>query len=152
MITTESIGGIAERVLTTFMGWEMQIVESVELDPTNMTIAGSVQIDGPWSGAVVLNCSEPVARHAAAQIGSVDPVTEHHHTVDDAVSELANMIAGNLKASLSETSSLSLPTIATGSNLCVRIADSITIDQAVLQCPKGLLTVTLLERRAVVDV
>src|SRR4051794_2059575 len=79
------------------------------------TVTGIVQIDGAWHGAVLLQCPMAVASALTAAMfqSGDDPGFDD---VRDAVGELTNMIAGNVKALLPEPCSISLPTVAVGSN------------------------------------
>ena len=150
MLATESVGSVAQSVLSTLFEWDSQIVEDATWNPADRTYAGSVHITGTWNGAVILNCSESVTHDAAAHMFSVDFPSDTGHFVEDTVAELVNMVGGNLKALLSEgVCSLSLPTVSSGSHLRVCIPESDQLDQATVQCKSGLLVITVLERRPV---
>jgi CheY-specific phosphatase CheX len=71
--------------------------------------AGRVGFAGAWSGSVVVRC-DPGFAHACAAILLADEACEDA-AVDDALGELTNMIAGNLKAVLPAPTRMSLPCV-----------------------------------------
>jgi chemotaxis protein CheX len=78
-------------------------------------VTASVSLTGAWQGHVVVACSDPASRNAAAALLGVklDEVTEAD--VADAMGELANIIGGNIKSLLPEPCALSLPHVLVGS-------------------------------------
>lgn len=83
-------------------------------------ISGIIGLSGEASGMVVINLSEEVAIKAASKL-LMEEQTELSTDVLDAVGELANMIAGQAKADLSEYNlSISLPNVVTGEGHEVR--------------------------------
>ncbi len=76
------------------------------------TLAARVRIHGPWEGSVILRCSPGTARRwALAMFAKRDEETTAEE-VRDALGELANMIAGNIKGILDGQFQLSLPVVA----------------------------------------
>jgi len=71
-----------------------------------------VQITGAWDGAVVVRCTEDLAKRCASAMFSTDSTTPAE--VRDALGEIVNMIGGNVKSLLPGPSKLSLPAIAEG--------------------------------------
>jgi chemotaxis protein CheX len=73
-------------------------------------LRASVRISGAWQGVVVVDCPEELARRTAAAMWGGRP--RDGAQVADAIGELANMIAGNVKVLLPGPSRLSLPAVA----------------------------------------
>jgi len=83
--------------------------------PSDRRLAGCVQINGAWSGSVILWCDEDFARACAVMLfeGEICGDAETR----DALGELTNMVAGNLKTLLPAPSHLSLPSVGSGPEL-----------------------------------
>jgi chemotaxis protein CheX len=79
------------------------------------TVTGIVNIDGAWHGAIFVRCPLALASLLTAAMfqGDEEPDLDD---VCDALGELTNMVAGNVKALLPQPSVISLPTVAFGSN------------------------------------
>ncbi|MCH8156911.1 MAG: chemotaxis protein CheX [Nitrospinae bacterium] len=73
---------------------------------------GCVQLTGAWKGAVVFYFSTALAQTATKRMFPLDDPTSDPENLYDALRELSNMIAGNLKSLLPEPSQLSLPKVA----------------------------------------
>jgi chemotaxis protein CheX len=82
-------------------------------------LTGSVRIAGPWRGAVVLACSVPLAQRAAAIMFGVAPQAVTVEQTQDAVSELTNIIGGNIKPLLAPGAYLSTPVVGDGDPMTV---------------------------------
>ncbi|GHU23141.1 hypothetical protein FACS1894164_06920 [Spirochaetia bacterium] len=86
-------------------------------DANNWGISAVIGFTGEARGAVVISLKKDLA------IRLTDMLTDHHHTtlddeVTDAIGEIVNIIAGNVKRNLEEEFRLviSLPTIIHGDN------------------------------------
>ena len=102
---------ITRNVWTEFLGIGLSPVRSGQALPRSVLTGclASVTIAGAWNGAVSVGCSRPLARRAAASMFALPTgdITPEH--MQDALSELANIIGGNVKALLPGPSTLSLP-------------------------------------------
>ena len=77
------------------------------------TVTGIVHIEGAWRGAVLVRC--PVALASLVTASMLQCETEPtDDEIRDALGELTNMVAGNVKALLPAPSAISLPTVAFG--------------------------------------
>jgi chemotaxis protein CheX len=79
------------------------------------TVTGIVHIDGAWRGAVFVRCPLALASVVTAAMFQGGE-TPHLDDVCDALGELTNIVAGDVKALLPHPSALSLPTVAFGSD------------------------------------
>ncbi len=132
--------------------WETTIALPIEPDrgeseaqSARSTVA-CIQITGAWSGAVMLACPEPVARHAAAVMFSASPVQVTAADMQDAVAELTNMLAGNIKGLLPQGCFMSLPTVVEGTDYSTRLPGSRVLHRVNLMCTGNRVTITILER------
>jgi chemotaxis protein CheX len=77
-------------------------------------VTGCVHLSGAYTGSIMLECSGPAARDAAAALFSMQPADVTPEEVVDAIGELANMVGGNVKSMLPGPSALSLPAVVHG--------------------------------------
>jgi len=90
------------------------------------TLVACVQIAGAWTGAVVMYCTGEFASMAVKAMFDVDDGADEER---GAVGELANMVAGNLKATLPSPSHLSLPIVAAGRDFRLDVRHSEAIER-----------------------
>jgi hypothetical protein len=78
--------------------------------PDGATSQGSrVDITGAFCGSVVVGCSEVLARRLAAQMFGLAEASVTTGEINDAIRELANVVAGNLKILMPPPSEIGLP-------------------------------------------
>jgi chemotaxis protein CheX len=110
---------IVERIGELQLGWVVERSQAdaavADLDETSMT--ATVQIAGDFDGAVHVSCTSEVAFAVAARMFATPAASLAAPEVRDALGEIANMVAGNLKGRLAGSSSLSLPTVVQGRSL-----------------------------------
>jgi len=135
---------VVEDVFQTMLGLEVvptQVIWPPEEDLLNVTI----HYAGPWKGALLFECTHKQAFLFTSRLMSIEPPEFVNDDVRDAVGELANMIAGNLKPLLPPGLSLSMPTIVEGTDYAVRILGGSLAEMLAFRCPAGLFWVTLIE-------
>ncbi|MGG5257732.1 chemotaxis protein CheX [Phycicoccus avicenniae] len=99
--------------------WESLFGEPVVVTPTadeaDDAVRASVDIHGSWSGSVVVSCAPAVASGLARELlalpDDADPDTAEVH---DALGEIANIVAGNVKSLLPDHAELGLPEVRQG--------------------------------------
>ncbi len=123
-------------------------VESAETTDrvAGRSLTGTVQITGDWNGAVMVECSDRLARHATATMFGmeIDEVTEED--VHDTVGEIANMTGGNLKSLLPGSCQLSLPTVTSGVDYEHSVRGSRVVERVAFDAAGESLVVTRIER------
>jgi chemotaxis protein CheX len=113
--------------------------------PVSDVLVGSVRIAGAWSGEVQLRSDAGFARRAAAIIfDAPDGGSDEENR--DALGELTNMVAGNLKALLPAPSRLSLPAVAGDGEQSVNAPGGRSIGEGHFSAEEHHLAVTLTER------
>ncbi len=137
MVSNADLRSITNSIWSTQLGLNLEMVdidgsegsdrlvggrESSLAEETSMT--GSIQISGTWKGAVHLQCTYRLARRAAALMFGLEEGKLNHDDVLDALGELTNMTAGNLKSLLPGESYMSLPTVVDGTDYDVTLLDS----------------------------
>jgi chemotaxis protein CheX len=107
-------------------------------------LTGCVQIVGGWRGAVILRCPTSLASTLAEQMfrsGSPPSLDD----VRDAMGELTNVIAGNIKALFPGNAQLSLPAVAVGSDYDLGVVATSAVTTVAFTCDGQPLMVTLFE-------
>jgi CheY-specific phosphatase CheX len=132
-------------VCNTVLGLEVEPGAGYVREPGARTMVGCVQITGTWSGAVLVQCSPEFAAKAAKIIFSTEgiPTLEEER---DALGELSNMIAGNLKALLPSPSFLALPTISDGIDNVLAVLGSRVLEKFELSVGGEPMTVIVVMR------
>ena len=107
-------------------------VPSQRVTPADIedSIAACAQITGDWQLAMVLYCSSAVARRAATLMFNADEASTSSEDVNDAMCELINIIAGNVKGILSGTSHLSLPNLVRGQDFKLMFPRHVLLSEA----------------------
>lgn len=93
-------------------------------------IAVCAHITGDWELAVVLYCSARVARNAASIMFGSDEASITIDDVHDAMCELINIIAGNIKGILSGSCHLALPSLVKGHDFRLMFPRHVVLSEA----------------------
>lgn len=119
--------------------------EGVTTANDETTITAAVHIAGDFSGGIRLRCSRVLIRRAAAIMFETpaDRLTTDDEL--DVVGELTNVVAGNIKAMIPGSNSLSLPTIIEGSDYRVSSLDVKTSDDYGFALEGETMFVTVIE-------
>lgn len=105
----------------------------------------SIQIVGTWLGTVLLECSEKLAKQVARAMFGLDGEEPTDEEVRDALAEITNVTAGNLKSLLCGQCQLSAPEVKEcGLDPPLR-PHYIVISRQAFRCQGELLVVTLIE-------
>jgi chemotaxis protein CheX len=113
-------GKLAQIVNEVFAAMFSDSAEALERDEEiEVGYAASVCFVGEWTGALVVRCGIVTAENLTRQL--LKRLTISPEDVPDAMGELANMIGGNLKSVLPSGVLLSVPSVALGNDLAVRI-------------------------------
>lgn len=133
---------------TVRMVWEAMVALPLQrVDPEGCTagpaMTGIVVLDGDFEGAVEVACDGDLARRIAgvmfAEVGAVTPAD-----VSDALGEVSNMVAGNLKTSLPGHNSIGLPIVATGNDYELAIPGADLVGQATYSSDGDCLRIRLM--------
>ncbi|MGV3710129.1 MAG: chemotaxis protein CheX [Gemmatimonas sp.] len=110
------------------------------------TFVGCVHLIGGVSGMVAIMCGESLARQAAARMFDLDEADVADADIRDAVGELANVAAGNLKAALPDPYKLSMPSVVTGSDFQTDVLNGQQVAQTIFGCSAGQFVVSVFEQ------
>ena len=84
-------------------------------------VVGAVYFTGSWQGAILLECDREQAYAFTAKLNGMEPPNSVNDDVRDAMGEIANMVAGNLKSVLPPDTALSVPSVVEGSQYTFRV-------------------------------
>ncbi|MEO8697171.1 MAG: chemotaxis protein CheX [Acidimicrobiales bacterium] len=123
---------------------------SCEGQREDSTVTGIVNIEGAWHGAVVVRCSLALASLVTAAMfqGDDEPTTDE---IRDALGELTNMVAGNVKALLPAPSAISLPTVAFGKQYEISVVGTRTVVTVPFMSETQALEVSVVQRSVDVE-
>jgi chemotaxis protein CheX len=144
--STEDLGQIVTDIWSSMLGFPVQARgEPVVVNGTRH-LSASVQISGGWDGTVLVSCAEDLGRKVAATMFDSAEDTTSDDEIRDALGEVANMTAGNVKALVESYCRLSLPMVAEGRELAISIPGSRVIAEASFDCADEPLTVEVYEK------
>jgi len=146
MILQEVLSPIVVDIWSSILALDVSERDGSAEHPSGATIAGCVHLAGEPPAAVVIECTDAVARHAAATMFDTDPTLVSEADIRDAVGELANMAAGNLKAALPDSYQLCTPTVIIGSDFRTHLPGSERIAESVFDSAVGAFVVSVYEQ------
>ncbi len=139
----EGVALVAASVYETMLGLPLrEVPQWQESLPGPLT--GAIYYAGAWKGALLLECAREQAADWAARLMALDPPIDPED-VRDGLGELANVIAGNLKALLPPGVGLSLPSVVQGSDYSLRVCGGNLTETLYLADPLGPFRITLME-------
>ena len=107
---------------------------SAETDSDEPMLSSCVKISGTWQGAILLECSESLARHAAVMLFATDGEDTTDDEVQDAVKELADMFGKKLRPFLPEQTKISRPSFVADKGTCKALIGMQGLTQLNMSC------------------
>lgn len=144
----DSVCEITSNVWASILGVEIVPSTAAELLGAlsgGPTLTACVQIAGSWEGTVLLHSSLALASRLAGIMFSSTAERLAQAEVEDAWGELANMVAGNVKALLPRPCQLSLPAVVRGLDYHIVVPGTSVLTQAFMECSNEPVLVTVLE-------
>jgi chemotaxis protein CheX len=139
-----NIAQVVDMVFTTMLGLNVEPYPMPWVRPPDM-VGSAVYFAGKWRGAVVLECTRRQACTFAQRLMSIGTPEAIDEDVRDALGELANMLAGNLKSVLPHGVVLSMPSVIEGSDYSLRICGKRSVERAPFWGAEDIFGVTLVE-------
>jgi chemotaxis protein CheX len=110
-------------------------------------VTGAVYYAGSWNGALLVECTQEQSFQFTHRLMSIAPPTTVNDDVRDALGELANMVAGNLKAVLPPGVAISMPSVVEGTDYSLRICGGNDVSRMTFASELGKFRITLVEMR-----
>lgn len=109
------------------------------------TVCGALYFVGAWQGAVLMELDHSLAFSITARLEDVPEPTTVDHYVRDAIGEVTNMLAGNLKTLLPAGTFMSMPSVVEGSDFSLSVIGANRSSQLGFRCNEGPFRITLVE-------
>ncbi len=124
-LSESNVDNIVSNIWMSFVGGTPTPIGDAELPIEDRPVMAScIQIAGERDLTIVLRCGEKIVREVTSVMTGEEPDGISRADLEDALGELANMVAGNLKASLPGAAHLSLPMVVDGSDFHLRVLGS----------------------------
>ena len=121
----EELRAIVHNIWRSLLGLEAQDLEQPRVrEPGESGMTGCVHVTGDWEGSVVLACPMRLVQRAAAAMFDLPVPDVGAEEMQDAMAELTNIAAGNIKSLLGGNSQASLPTLVDGKDYRLIVLDS----------------------------
>lgn len=138
----EEIMEITETTWSAMLGLDIQSKDGIMFPfQDEITLIGMVDISGAWKGQVCLYGTDTLSQAVAAKIFSKPFEKVQAQDQVDAIYELTNIIAGNIKACLPEPSHLSLPTVRVHEEGDEHLKGCNKVSELVFECEHQLLLI-----------
>lgn len=131
-------------VFETMLSSKADRVEARPL-PQPPFVTAAIHFAGSYRGAVILACSNSTVCWLTGRICRADPPSSVNEDALDAISELVNMIGGNLKALLPSGTALSLPSVVDGKDYFFRVSNEALRRELTFESEGRSFWVTLVE-------
>ena len=119
----DQIRSLVQSVWMTQLGLEIQNDDGSAPPSGKATITAAIHVSGDYRGGIRLECSRAMIRRAAAIMFNLPEDQLNDDDERDVAGELTNVVAGNIKALIPGSNSISLPTIIDGSDYKVSTLD-----------------------------
>ena len=140
----EDVARIVVTVFQTMLDLET-IPTHTDTSPAPDGLTAAIYFAGSWRGAVLFQCTREQAFEFTHRLMSIDRPDSINDDVRDALGELANMLAGNLKSVLPRGVDISMPSVVEGTDYSVRVCGGNLTDRLSFTGDLGLIWVTLIE-------
>jgi hypothetical protein len=108
-------------------------------------LSSCISVQGDWQGAIVLQCPESIARHAAVILLAADAEAAEADELQEALNELARAVGQKAKEILPEPSQLSEPLSADQSSQLAALSGMRPLKEYDLNCEGRLVRFSLLQ-------
>ncbi len=143
----QEIFEMTEATCQALLGFDLQPgTVPAAIDLADGFCTGKVEISGAWNGVVLLHGSGQLAHCAASVIFSNGPSEVTAQDRSDAIYELTNVIANNIKGLLPSPCHLSLPQVMQTTSERLEIAHAERVSELVFDCQNQPLHVSLWKR------
>jgi chemotaxis protein CheX len=147
MALESDIESIAHAIWESLLGLPIDVDGRSGLGPESQ-VTCIVHLDGAFRGAVMIECPEALGSVLTAAMLQADGAADAAE-MTDALGELANVFAGNIKALLAQPSSISLPTVAFGPSYEIGVVGATVVARVSFVCQGHPLVVSVLQRAEV---
>ncbi len=130
----QQILSVSKDLWTSHLGLSVIPSGASPTDEGEKTWASCVKISGGWQGAVLLECPESIARHAAVMLFAADGQDTPDEELEDAVKELAEMFGQKMRPLLPGDAKLSRPSLVDDENTCKALSGMQGLGELTISC------------------
>ncbi|MEM7198786.1 MAG: chemotaxis protein CheX [Planctomycetota bacterium] len=151
IVDSPTLSSLVELVWASIIGLPVEQVEGTDTpsraSASEETILAGVDVIGTWNGAVTFECSRTLGdRLARAMLCLGDDEAASVDDVRDALGEIANIAAGNLKDAVAAPSTLSVPSVIETAGFGTEVPGSSLSNRAWFSCGDEMFSVAVFEQ------
>jgi chemotaxis protein CheX len=135
---------IASAIWETLLGLPIDVSVGAEIGE-EPRVTCLVHLHGAFRGAVMIECPEALGSQLTTAMLQAEGPPDAAEMAD-ALGELSNVFAGNIKALLAQPSSISLPTVAFGPSYEIGVVGAAVVARVTFVSVGHPLVVTILQR------
>ena len=120
-IHKQATSDVVREIFSTMLHIDARLLEDETPGPGDHPVVGCIHFAGPWKGALLLGCGPSEAAAFAAGLVGINPPDEVNDDVRDAIGEITNMIAGNLKSLFPKGTQLSAHSVVEGKRFTLKV-------------------------------
>lgn len=140
LVTHEDMNHIVGETWSTVFGLGINPTAPAPFD--GRVITATVSMTGETTASVVVRCSDDLAEQLASRALGIDEAALEPDDLHDTVGEVANILAGNVKAMLGGQLRLSLPAVTDGAADLVEVGRDDVVQDDHFVCNGGHVAVT----------
>ncbi len=141
--SNEDIVCITQTVMNTMVNLEAIAID--QPSEINNPMYGCIKINGAWRGTVIVQTNEELVRQMGAVMLAMPAEDLEAMDLIDVLSEITNMIGGNIKSQVTGPSVLSIPVVATQDLESKQRVGAHAVNRIPLLCNDQPLNIVLLE-------
>jgi len=148
-VNDQEILNASREVWTSHLGLTVQVDEAKDdLEQEEKIWSSCVKISGSWRGAILLECPESIARHAAAMLFAADGDEMAEDDIEAAVKELADLFGKKMRPHLPEATKLSRPSIVEDQEQCKALVGMSGLSELKMSCEGRPVRIVLFQAEA----
>jgi chemotaxis protein CheX len=140
----DDLARVVQSVFETMIDLQVAVCET-PWTHSHDAVTAAVHFAGDWRGAALVECDARQACQFATRLMGIPLPAAIDDDVRDAMGELANMVAGNLKSVLPRGVGLSMPSVVEGSAYTLRVCGAKAVERIAFSSPLGIFRITLVE-------
>ena len=133
-VDEQQILNASRELWTSQLGLTVQVQETQDDAQEEKIWCSCVKISGSWRGAILLECPESIARHAAAMLFAADSDEMAEDDIEAAVKELADLFGKKMHPYLPEATKISRPSIVEEQEQCKALVGMSGLSELKLSC------------------
>ncbi len=139
----QAASDVVREVFSTMLRIDAQPLADITPVPADHPVVGCIHFAGPWKGALLLGCGPQQAAAFAAALVGIEAPDEVNDDVRDAIGEITNMIAGNLKSMFPSGTQLSAHSVVEGKSFTLKVCGGNEAMQLGFDSDRGPFSITL---------